>query len=57
VVLQRCGVVEAYYSWFAREWCVARSAHIGNLADLRIAIERGTPRYLAPFTYVIGPPR
>jgi iron complex outermembrane receptor protein len=51
------GGVEAYYSWFTRELGVARSAHIGNLTDLQNSIERGTPWFVAPFTYGIGPPR
>ncbi len=46
-----------YYSVFSREMGILRAAHIGNLTDLREAIERQEPWYVAPFSYDIQPPR
>lgn len=47
----------AYYSRFMRDVGILRAAHIGNLTDLRNAIDRGEPWYVAPFTHAIDVPR
>lgn len=47
----------AYYSYFARELGILRTAHIGNLTDLRAAISSGEPWYVGDFTYAITAPR
>ncbi|SDK28589.1 iron complex outermembrane recepter protein [Catalinimonas alkaloidigena] len=49
--------VDVYASRFSTELGILRSAHIGNLTDLQDALESGTPRYIAPFTYAIANPR
>jgi iron complex outermembrane receptor protein len=46
-----------YYSYFIRDLAILRAAHIGNLTDLQLAIERQRPWYVAPFTYEIDAPR
>lgn len=46
-----------YNSWFSRELGIMRAAHIGNLTDLRNAIESGTPWYVGERTYAIEAPR
>ncbi|MCC7501856.1 MAG: TonB-dependent receptor [Flavobacteriales bacterium] len=51
------GGVDVFYSYFARELGILRASHIGNLTDLRNAIESGDPWYQAPFTYTIEAPR
>lgn len=47
----------AYYSRFMRDVGILRAAHIGNLTDLRNAIDRGEPWYVGPFTYATEEPR
>lgn len=47
----------AYYSRFMRDIGILRAAHIGNLTDLRNAIDRAEPWYVAPFTHAIDVPR
>lgn len=51
------GHATVYYSYFQRELGILRAAHIGNLTDLRNAVERGEPWYQAPFGYAIDAPR
>lgn len=48
---------EVSYSLFQTTLGILRSAHIGNTTDLRTAIERGQPTFIAPFTYAIQNPR
>ena len=51
------GHATAYYSYFQRELGILRASHIGNLTDLRNAVERGEPWFQAPFGYAIDAPR
>ncbi len=51
------GGAQVYYSYFQRELGILRAAHIGNLTDLRNAVERGEPWFQAPFTRTIDAPR
>ncbi len=46
-----------YYSFFSTELGILRDAHIGNLTDLDLAIERGRPLSDGEFTYSIGRPK
>lgn len=52
---RRAGV-QVYYSWFDRDMGILKASHIGNLTDLRNAINSGRPWYVGPFTDSIGPP-
>ncbi len=45
-----------YYSVFSTQLGILRDAHIGNLTDLNLAIERGRPLEDGAFTYEIGRP-
>jgi iron complex outermembrane receptor protein len=51
------GGAQVYYSYFQRELGILRASHIGNLTDLRNAVERGEPWFQAPFTRTIDAPR
>lgn len=46
-----------YYSYFGRELGILRTAHIGNLTDLRAALSSDEPWYTGDFTYGISAPR
>lgn len=46
-----------YYSYFQRRTGILRAAHIGNLTDLRNAIDRGRPWYVEDHTYAIQAPQ
>jgi iron complex outermembrane receptor protein len=47
---------EVYYSHFSTRLGILAASHIGNLTDLRRAIERGHPEQLSGFTYEIDAP-
>ncbi|WP_339848973.1 TonB-dependent receptor [uncultured Dokdonia sp.] len=49
--------VEASYSIFDKESGILRSSHVGNAADLSVAINSQEPFVVAPFTYDINAPR
>ncbi len=49
--------VEASYSVFDKESGILRSSHVGNAADLAVAINSQQPFVVNPFTYDINPPR
>lgn len=46
-----------YYSVFSTQLGILRDAHIGNLTDLNLAIERGRPLSDGAFSYEIGRPK
>ena len=46
-----------YYSVFSTQLGILRDAHIGNLTDLTLAIERGRPLSDGAFSYEIGRPK
>lgn len=46
-----------YFSIFSTELGILRDAHIGNLTDLELAIERGRPLSDGAFTYELGRPK
>lgn len=46
-----------YYSVFSTQLGILRDAHIGNLTDLELAIERGRPLNDGAFTYELGRPK
>lgn len=48
--------LEAFHSIFFTKLGILRDAHIGNLTDLRNAIERGRPLEDGSFSYFIGRP-
>lgn len=48
--------VEIFYSSFNAELAVLRSAHIGNLTDLAIAIDSDRPLFIDDFSYDINNP-
>lgn len=48
---------DAYYSRFATELGILRSAHIGNLTDFQTAIESERPLYIEDFSFNIDNPR
>ncbi len=48
--------VEVFYSSFNAELGVLRSAHIGNLTDLAIAIDSDRPLFIEDFSYDINNP-
>lgn len=45
------------YSYFAANWAILRSSHIGNLTDLNLAIEQERPWFIEPFKHRIDEPR
>jgi len=45
------------YNFYHSDMGILRSAHIGNLSDLQLAIERDTPLIVEPFSYNINNPR
>lgn len=47
---------EIFYSYFFTELGIFKDAHIGNLTDLNLAIDRGRPTQNGSFTYQIGRP-
>ncbi len=47
----------AYFSRFQQELGLLKASHIGNITDLRNAINSDEPWYVAPFTYVIDAPK
>ncbi|WP_298327792.1 TonB-dependent receptor [uncultured Dokdonia sp.] len=49
--------VEASYSIFDKESGILRSSHVGNAADLSVAINSQEPFVVEPFTYDINAPR
>lgn len=48
--------LEAYYSHFSSVIAILRSSHIGNLTDLRNAVESSRPLVIEPFSYTIDNP-
>ncbi len=44
-------------SYFATTLGILKSSHVGNMADLRAAINRGYPDPTYPFSYAIGNPK
>ena len=48
--------IEAFYSHFYTKIGILKDSHIGNLTDLKDAIERGRPLSDAPFSYDIARP-
>lgn len=50
-------LAEAYYSRFATELGILRSAHIGNLTDLEAAFQSERPLIVEDFSYKINNPR
>ena len=48
--------VDVFYSQFNTDIGIFGGAHIGNLTDLELAIERDTPLVVTPFSYEIGRP-
>lgn len=49
--------IEASYSIFDKESGILRSSHVGNAADLSVAINSQEPFVVEPFTYDINAPR
>jgi iron complex outermembrane recepter protein len=45
------------YNFYHNDIGILRSAHIGNLTDLQLALERDTPFVVEPFSYKINNPR
>ncbi|MAT53056.1 MAG: TonB-dependent receptor [Saprospirales bacterium] len=49
-------LAEVFYSYFFTEIGIFRGAHIGNLTDLQLAIDRGRPIQDGSFSYHLGRP-
>ena len=49
--------LQAYFSHFSSDIAILRSAHIGNLTDLKNAINSDTPLFVEDFSYTIDNPK